>query len=152
MALARIREIKQVIVVGRHKNSARQMGSKLVNYGINATIAEAENGCRSADIIVTATSSRTPLFDAEWVKPGTHISAMGADAKGKQEVPTELYAVARLYCDLPEQSRLIGEFQHAPDYAELTAVGDVINSRQKGRISAEEITLFDSSGLSLQDL
>lgn len=152
MAIARIREIKQVNVVGRNKSAAQRLASKLTESGLNATIDEAENGCRSADIIVTATSSRVPLFEGEWVKPGTHISAMGADAKGKQELPTELYAIAHLYCDLVEQSKRIGEYQHVPGNVEIAAIGDVIISTMKGRHSVDEITIFDSSGLSLQDL
>lgn len=151
-ALACVRKIKQVLVVGRNKNHAQQLVTKLCDSGINANIEEAEKGCRSADIIVTATSSRTPLFQAEWVKPGTHISAMGTDAQGKQELPRELYAAARLYCDLAEQSSLIGEFQHAPELVALTELGDVLNDTHRGRNSENEITIFDSSGLSLQDL
>ncbi|MDC0693079.1 ornithine cyclodeaminase family protein [Klebsiella pasteurii] len=151
-ALARVRKIKQVIVVGRNKNHARKLVTKLEKSGISASIEEAEKGCLSADIIVTATSSRTPLFDAGWVKPGTHISAMGADAQGKQELPRELYATARLYCDLTEQSRLIGEFQHVPRHIGLTEISDVIDGTHSGRNSADEITIFDSSGISLQDL
>lgn len=152
MAIARIREIKQVKVVGRNISAAQRLTSKLSDSGINATIAEAESGCRSADIIVTATSSRVPLFEAEWVKPGTHISAMGSDAKGKQELPTELYAIAHLYCDLVEQSKRIGEYQHVPEHVEIAAIGNAIISTMKGRHSVDEITIFDSSGLSLQDL
>lgn len=151
-ALARVRKIKQVIVVGRNKNHARQLVIKLRESGLSASIEEAEKGCRCADIIVTATSSRTPLFDAEWVKPGTHISAMGADAQGKQELPGKLYAAARLYCDLAQQSRLIGEFQHVLEHTGLIEIGEVMNGTHSGRNSADEITIFDSSGVSLQDL
>jgi ornithine cyclodeaminase len=57
-----------------------------------------------------------------------------------------------LFCDLPEQSRRIGEFQHADAKVQLTAIGDVLSGKTRGRVSADDITIFDSSGLSLQDL
>jgi ornithine cyclodeaminase/alanine dehydrogenase-like protein (mu-crystallin family) len=77
---------------------------------------------------------------------------MGLDARGKQELSTELLVEASLFCDLPEQSRAIGEFQHAPEEVILTAIGDVLSGAHPGRRSPDEITVFDSSGLSLQDL
>lgn len=151
-ALARIRKITTVMIVGRDINKAQQMADDLNKAGLTAEITDAESACRAADIIVTATSSRAPLFDAHWVKPGTHISAMGADAKGKQELPTALYVNARLFCDLPEQSRVIGEFQHTPQTSERVAIGSVILEKAVGRLSERDITIFDSSGLSVQDL
>ena len=77
---------------------------------------------------------------------------MGADAKGKQELPPALLERAALYCDLPEQSRTIGEFQHAPAAAELRAIGPVLESGEGARTDPEAITVFDSSGIALQDL
>ncbi|KAF1017035.1 MAG: Ornithine cyclodeaminase [Stenotrophomonas maltophilia] len=112
--------------------------------------ATAQKDCRHAGI--TATGAQAPLFEAAWVQPGTHISAMGADAPGKQELPAALLAHARLFCDLPAQSRLIGEFQHAPTAAVPVALGDVLAGRLPGPAHADDITVFDSSGTALQDL
>ena len=64
----------------------------------------------------------------------------------------ELLTCASLFCDLPDQSRAVGEFQHAPPNAMMTALGEVLLGRHPGRRSLDEITIFDSSGLSLQDL
>jgi ornithine cyclodeaminase len=124
----------------------------LREQGLDAASSSAEHACRSADIIVTATPARSPLFSAEWVRPGAHVASMGSDGPGKQELPPELFPKASLFCDLPSQSRNIGEFQHAAADAELTAIGDVLLARRPGRRSPDEITIFDSSGLSLQDL
>jgi ornithine cyclodeaminase len=77
---------------------------------------------------------------------------MGSDTSGKQELPPALFENARLFCDLPVQSRTIGEFQHAPAHSSLTAIGDVLSCRVPGRTDDDEITVFDSSGLSVQDL
>lgn len=151
-AIARIRSIEKVLVVGRNADRAEAFSGGLQKKGMAAEVCDAETACRSADIIVTATTANAPLFHAEWVKPGTHISSMGSDATGKKELPTELYPNASLFCDLPSQSRSIGEFQDVPDTFGLTAIGDVLTGEKPGRQSEDEITVFDSSGISLQDL
>jgi ornithine cyclodeaminase len=97
------------------------------------------------------------LFQADWVGPGTHVVSMGSDAPGKHELPSELLSRASLFCDLPSQSLRIGDFQHARDAVEagaltVTPIGHVIEGRAPGRCFDDEITVFDSSGISLQDL
>ncbi len=151
-ALARIRPIKSVLIVGRDAGRAEEMAQELRKEGLEAQVSNAESACKAADIIVTATPARAPLFRAEWVRPGTHVVSMGSDAVGKQELPPELFDYARLFCDLPAQARAIGEFQHAPENAHLTAIGSVITGKAQGRLTEQDITVFDSSGLSIQDL
>ena len=151
-ALARIRKFDQILIVGRDQNKAETMAEDLKNLGIEIKIAGAKEACEQADIIVTATSSQTPLFKSEWVKAGTHISSMGSDKKGKQELPPELFSQSGLFCDLNTQSELIGEFQHASESATLINIGDVLLANTQGRQSQEQITIYDSSGLSIQDL
>jgi ornithine cyclodeaminase len=151
-AVAKVRPIRRVLVVARNPDQGKAMIPDFAAHGIVAELAAAEAACSAADIIVTATSATAPLFKAEWVRPGTHVASMGSDAKGKQELPPELLADASLFCDLPSQSRVIGEFQHAPERADLIAIGDVLLGRHPGRRSDQEITVFDSSGLSIQDL
>src|SRR5262249_28596511 len=84
-AIMRVRSIERVLVVGRRPEAAAAMAGRL---GELAEPAEGQAACTAADIIVTATTARAPLFDAAWVRPGTHISAMGADQQGKHELPT----------------------------------------------------------------
>ncbi len=151
-ALARIRPIRTILIVARNAAKAEAFARELRAEGFDASAETAEAACKAADILVTATSSRAPLFAAEWVRPGTHIASMGSDATGKQELPPELFARARLFCDLVEQSRRIGEFQHAAPGLPVVAIGEVLSERHPGRSSPEDITIFDSSGLSLQDL
>lgn len=152
-AIARIRPITRVLVVARDIAKGEQFAVNLAELGIAAELADAEQACRAADIVITATPSRTCLFEAEWIQPGTHISAMGSDAAGKQELPPSLFDRALLFCDLPAQSRTIGEYQHFDgDPARIKAVGDLLLGRAPGRIDADDITIFDSSGISLQDL
>lgn len=152
LALARIRNLRRILVVGRSPEKSERFIERLKAAGLPAERANAEEACAQADIIVTATNATEALFRAEWVRPGTHVSTMGSDRTGKQELPPELLRSARLFCDLPSQSRAIGEFQHAPPGAPIVAIGDVLAGRTAGRSSAEEITVFDSSGISLQDL
>lgn len=150
-AISRIRRLRRVLVVGRTETSALDMVGRLQTSGIAAEVAGAQAACRCADIVVTATGATAPLFQADWVRPGTHVSTMGSDAAGKQELPVPLLATAPLFCDLPSQSRAIGEFQHALGDASLIAIGEVLQGRAPGRQSAEQVTVFDSSGLALQD-
>jgi ornithine cyclodeaminase len=151
-ALARIRNLSRVLVVARNPSAAEHLASILQNQGIPAVVSEPETACRSADIIVTVTTATAPLFQAQWVQPGTHIASMGSDATGKQELPTELFRESLLFCDLPSQSRMIGEFQHAPKDSTLSVIGAVLSGRTPGRQTESEVTIFDSSGLSVQDL
>lgn len=157
-ALAAIRPLKHIHVVARDASRAEAFIGLLTSaLGIDATHSAPERACRAADIVVTATPARAPLFDANWIAPGTHVASMGSDAKGKQELPPELFRRAELFCDLPAQSVEIGDFQHVraeilADRLSLTAIGSVIAGRAKGRSSKEAITVFDSSGIALQDL
>ena len=155
VAVCRIRDIRSVMVVGRNNDKAQAMVDKLAAVGINAQVTEAEVACRAADIIITATTAREALFSAEWVQAGTHISAMGVDTKGKQELPPALFGNADLYCDFTSQSVVIGEFQHADKDVvsnKLTMIGEVLSGRAQGRINNIDITIFDSSGIAVQDL
>jgi ornithine cyclodeaminase len=78
---------------------------------------------------------------------------MGSDASGKQELPPALFDRAALFCDLPSQAVVMGDLQHfSGDRESIVAIGDVLQGRVPGRTSPEQITIFDSSGIALQDL
>ena len=155
VAICRVRDIRSLMVVGRNHDKAQAMVAKLADVGINAQVTDAEAACLAADIIITATTAREALFSAKWVQAGTHISAMGVDTKGKQELPVALFDNASLYCDYISQSVQIGEFQHGNKAAiidKLTMIGEVLSGRKQGRVNNTEITIFDSSGIAVQDL
>ncbi|HKU17057.1 MAG TPA: ornithine cyclodeaminase family protein [Steroidobacteraceae bacterium] len=156
-ALCATLPIERVLLASRSIERAAQLRDRLVDLQVPVELTDVEVGCREADIVVTVTPSRAPLFKYEWLKPGVHVASMGSDQAGKQELPVELLHRARLFCDLPSQSLAIGEFQHVRAAVDtgslaLTAIGDVLTGRADGRRNAEEITVFDSSGLALQDL
>jgi ornithine cyclodeaminase len=157
MALARVRPIETVLVVSRPSPRRDAFVAQIRERGLDARAALPEGAVRAADIVVTATPARKPLFDAAWVRPGTHLASMGSDAPGKHELPTELLSRASLFCDLPSQSLQIGDFQHVRAAIEagtlaVTPIGDVLAGYAPGRRFDDEITVFDSSGISLQDL
>jgi ornithine cyclodeaminase len=157
LALSRIRPLEAILVVARTPGHGERFVAELAEHGLRGRLAPAEQACRAADIIVTATTATAPLFDAGWVTPGTHVATMGSDTRGKQELPPELLRRARLFCDLPGQSVVIGEFQHVADLVAdgtlaVTAIGDVVTGAAAGRSTPEDVTVFDSSGIALQDL
>lgn len=155
VAICRVRAIQKLFVVGRNHEKAQTMVNQLLSVGIRAQIKKAQEACQAADIIITATTSCEPLFSAEWVQAGTHISAMGADTKGKNELPKKLLDHADLYCDFSSQSIEIGEFQHLNKHTnmkKLTMIGEVLSGKKNGRKNNTDITVFDSSGIAVQDL
>ncbi|WP_417525837.1 iminosuccinate reductase BhcD [Marinovum sp.] len=115
------------------------------------------DGMADADVIISITSSFDAILAAGQVAPGTHIACMGTDTKGKQEVDPQLLARATVYTDEVAQSVSIGEAQHAVAQGLITEsdirqLGAVINGTDPGRTSDEQITLFDGTGVGLQDL
>jgi alanine dehydrogenase len=109
------------------------------------------------DVIVTCTPGDEPVLLAADLRPGQHIAALGADAHGKAELEPEALRQCRLFCDEWEQASGGGELSGAVEAgevsrADVTELGNVLTGSSEGRRSAEEVTLFDSTGLAIQDL
>ncbi|WP_175838948.1 ornithine cyclodeaminase family protein [Burkholderia anthina] len=104
-----------------------------------------------SDVVITATPGGGPLFDADAVQPGTHLTCVGADTAGKRELPDGVLQRARIVVDDHEQARSIGECQWAPDLPR-TEIGDVLAETVPFDRPARDITVFDMTGLALQDL
>jgi ornithine cyclodeaminase/alanine dehydrogenase len=109
-------------------------------------------------VVCIATPSLAPVLKRSWTAPGTHINAMGADGPGKQELEPELLRAARVIVDEPEQSLHGGELNvpisqglFGPEIIAAT-LGDVIAGKAAGRRGDDEITIFDSTGLAIQDV
>src|SRR5471032_533191 len=117
-----------------------------IQLATNANTAVADS-----DVVITATPGRTVLFDGDAVRAGTHISCVGADTRGKRELPAGTLERANVYVDDATQSVEIGEGQWAPKVAR-TEFGDVIANGLRAPRSQDEITIFDLTGLALQDL
>lgn len=114
-------------------------------------------GMAEADVVISITSTFAPSIMADHISEGTHIACMGTDTKGKQEVEAALLARSTVFTDEVAQSISIGEAQHAVAQglireSDVHQIGAVINGTHKGRTSESEITLFDGTGVGLQDL
>jgi alanine dehydrogenase len=116
-----------------------------------------EQTVRGADVVVTVTPAREPIVMADWIAPGTHIAAVGADKKGDQELEGKLLQGARIFVDDIRQCRTDGEINVPLSQGLITEagiageIGEVITGKKKGRTSDQEITIFDSTGIALQD-
>ena len=151
------RDFEKVIGWNMHKGDLSKLQAIAEEIGLPFEAVEREQLAGEADVIITITSAHEALIMKDWVKPGAHIACMGTDTKGKQEVDPELVAMASLFTDEIAQSVSIGETQHAIaggliSEDNITAIGDVINGDHPGRGSDIEVTLFDGTGVGLQDL
>lgn len=154
LAIAEVRQLERVLVWSRQADAARILADRLRAKGLNAAACDLRPALAQADIVCTATAARRPLFAAGDVAPGVHISAMGADGPGKQELDIGLLQAGSLWADLAAQSVVIGEFQHLPASAtnEIHPIGGLLTGRLPGRRGPSEVTIYDSSGIALQDL
>lgn len=155
-AAARVRQFDKVIAWNLHPEMLPRLGAVAEELGLPFEAVDLPR-MREADVIVTITSSPAASLMADHVSPGTHLACMGTDTVGKQEVETALVAGASLFTDEVAQSVTIGEAQHAVkaglvDAAAIMPIGAVITGRHPGRRSESEITLFDGTGVGLQDL
>lgn len=165
LGLSRTFEIEQVTIAARsldHAEAFADYSRTFLDCDYQAT-TEVKEAC-DCDILVTATPARAPVVMKEWVKPGTHINAIGADAKGKQELESTLTRSARIVVDDMAQAVHSGEvnvpisqgvLKPEEIYAEI---GEILVGKKPGRasradgIGEEEITIFDSTGLGIQDV
>jgi ornithine cyclodeaminase/alanine dehydrogenase-like protein (mu-crystallin family) len=139
------------VCADRHAGAAAQLASEL-----GWVVGTRQQAARQ-DVVVTVTPGAEPVITAGDLRPGQHLAALGADAKGKAEVELAAVERCRLFCDEREQASAGGELASAiaqglVSAAEMTQLGDVVIGRAPGRAASEEITLFDSTGLAIQDL
>jgi len=160
LALNEVLKIEEVRVndmfTKKAEQYAEEMGGKL---GIDVKVAKkAEVAVEGADIVVTTTPARKPILMNEWVSEGMHINAIGADAPGKQELDPKILLRAEVVVDDVEQAIHGGEVNvplsrgiiaRGDIYADL---GEIVAKKKPGRTSRDEITVFDSTGLAVQDI
>ena len=146
-----VRNFDRIIVWNRTRQGAADLAKAL---GARAEVAEtADELVAESHVVVTITGATAPLFSAEAVRPGAHFACMGADTAGKGETPMGLLESARLFVDSAGQALSLGECQRVPERAgDLTPLGAVIMGQRPGRTAAQEVTVFDGTGLGLQDL
>uniref|UniRef100_UPI004048B1BF iminosuccinate reductase BhcD n=1 Tax=Yoonia sp. TaxID=2212373 RepID=UPI004048B1BF len=156
-AVAEQRNFDRIVAWNRSPEKLSALADVAAELGLPFTPVSLDDLGAQADVIVTIISSTAAILKDVQVKPGTHIACMGTDTKGKQEVEAALVARATVFTDEIAQSVSIGEAQHAIaggilQQTQITELGSVINGVHPGRSSADEITLFDGTGVGLQDL
>jgi alanine dehydrogenase len=153
-AIARELTINGILVWSRNEANAKSFCRN--NAELECTSVSLEKVC-DCDILITTTPSRKPLIREGWIRDGTHINAIGADAPGKQELDPAILPRARVFVDDPVQAVHSGEINVPIRDGLFTAdqiagtLGEVVLGK-KGRKEKDEITLFDSTGLAIQDL
>jgi ornithine cyclodeaminase len=157
--LREVREFTRVIAWSPDARRLERYCAEMRAEGFDARAASsAANVCAAADILITATPVRAPLVRAEWLRPGQHVTAVGADSPGKQELePACLARADLLVVDRLTQCASFGELRHALD-AGLVALdrvhgelGEIVAGRKPGRTSAQQITIADLTGVGFQD-
>jgi ornithine cyclodeaminase/alanine dehydrogenase-like protein (mu-crystallin family) len=151
------RDFERVIGWNYHPEMLSRLAETAEELGLPFEAVDLDRLGDEADVIISITSSFAPILMDAQVSAGTHIACMGTDTKGKQEVEAALVARARVFTDEAAQSISIGECQHAVaegliGEADISELGAVINGTHPGRGSDEEVTLFDGTGVGLQDL
>ena len=156
-AISKVRNFRKIVAWNLHPEMLPRLGGVAEELGLPFKAVTLEELGAQADAIVTITSSpKASLLDRH-VRPGTHLACMGTDTRGKQELEPALLARARVFTDEVAQSVTIGEAQHAAAEGliraeDITPIGAVIAGLAEGRRSDDEITLFDGTGVGLQDL
>jgi alanine dehydrogenase len=159
-ALAAVCRLKQVFAHDKIEDQATRFAQDLTGelaVSVNA-VTDLTAAVRQSDICVTCTTSHEPVLGVSDVAPGTFIAAVGADNPEKQELHPDLMAKAKIVTDLTEQCVSMGELHHAFEAGAVTRadvhaeLGEVVAGRKTGRTSNEEIIVFDSTGMALQDV
>ena len=157
LALREVFEIELVKAYDIVEQNAERFAKFCGDFGISAIVCDIKEAC-DCDVLTTMTPSRKPIVKSEWVKEGTHINAIGADAPGKQELEEEILLKAKIVVDDIEQAMHGGEINVAVAKGLLkkkdiyATLGEVITGIKRGRENDDEITVFDSTGLAIQDI
>lgn len=152
-----VRPFKRVLVWGRDAESAARCASDISDrLGVIAEVrTDPALLVGASQLVITATPARAPVLKAEWLHPGLHVTAMGADQAGKNEIGPLALAAADLYvCDRVSQCEVSGELEAALSAGvavKMTELGDIVIGKAPGRQSADDITICDLTGTGAQD-
>lgn len=159
LALTHFFEIDRVLIFDAQESrslSLKEEIQRLLDCDCEI-VPTARHACRS-DILVTTTPSRRPVVEDSWISPGMHINAIGADAAGKQELESSLSLRAKVVVDDMAQAVHSGEVNVPISQGLLlpegihAQLGEILTGKKPGRTGEDEVTLFDSTGLAIQDV
>lgn len=159
-ALHEVVKMESVKVYRRNREKAEKFAKEMsAKLGVNVEATDSvEDAVKGVDILVTVTPVREPIVKNEWITEGMHINAIGADAPRKEELEPEILKRAKIVIDDWEQASHSGEINVPLKNGIITkddiyaTIGEIVGGLKPGRVSDEEITTFDSTGLSLQDV
>ena len=159
-AIRKVRPLKSITIHSRTATRARGLRDELEEvYGLKVVVVEnVAQAVADQDIVVTTTPSTSPLVRREWLAPGTHINAVGADSPGKQELDPDILTAATIVVDDWAQCKDIGEINVPLAQGQLNpaqiygTLGEIVAGKKPGRTDPREITVFDATGLAIQDL
>lgn len=160
-AVAKVRRVREVRVFSRSAERRKQFAAGMAaSLGLSVTAVEtAERAIRGCDIAITATNARDPVLLGEWLEPGMHINAIGSNHARRRELDAAaVNRASRIVADSVEQSKiesgeLIAAFEQHPDGWERVAeLADVVSGKAPGRQTQDDITLFKSNGVALEDI
>ena len=156
-AISKVKKLKEILVYDIREEAIERLAKILAKEKIKIKKGSLEEVCQK-DILVTATPAREPIVKKEWIKPGAHINAIGADAPGKEELDPEILKNSKIVVDCLEQAEHSGEInvplakgiiKKEDIFGEL---GEIVSGKKPAREREDEITIFDSTGLAIQDL
>ena len=150
-------QFEKVIGWNYHPEMLPSIAEVAAEFDLPFEALDSLDGMTEADVVISMTSSFSPVFTSAHISDGTHVACMGTDTIGKQECDTDLIVRATVFTDEVAQSVTLGEAQHAvgaglKNREDIFEVGAVINGTHAGRTSNTEVTLFDGTGVGLQDL
>lgn len=152
-----VRSFQRVRVWGRDPEKAEECATQLRALGLDARAEnEAETVVRESQLVITATAAREPILKRDWLHPGLHVTAMGSDFSGKQELEPAALAAADLYvADRLTQCATLGELRGAREVGLMAEdppeLGAVVSERHPRRRSPADITIADLTGTGAQD-
>jgi alanine dehydrogenase len=161
-AVAAVRKLREVRVWSRKADRRVEFAKRCAaKFGLNVRATDTARECvEGADIVVTATSSKVPVIESGWISAGTHVNASGANWAERRELPTELVfdRAALVTVDSVEVGKiesgdlLIPLRERTGEAFPGVELSDIIAGKKPGRTSAEQITIFKSNGLAVEDI
>ncbi|MBZ1345494.1 MAG: ornithine cyclodeaminase family protein [Candidatus Nealsonbacteria bacterium] len=157
MAISKVRKIKKILVYDISNKQVEKLAKILAKEKIKIKKADLEEAA-GQEIVVTATPAKEIILKRKWILPGTHINAIGADAKHKQELDPQILKTAKIVVDCWEQASHSGEINVPLERGEISEkdiygqLGEIVVGKKPARQNQSEITIFDSTGLAIQDL
>lgn len=154
-----VRTFRKIVVWGRSRPKAERYATDMRAEGYEVTLAESAEACiKACDVLITVTPSAEPLVRADWLRAGQHVTAVGADFPGKQELEATIFEKAdRIVCDRVSQCVANGELQHVavdgelPADLEVAELGQLTTGARRGRERDDELTVCDLTGTGVQD-